>query len=474
MRTVWLEHDADFESWRAGARSALMAGIRLEDIEFSVRGETGTLFSDAPAAPLPKAKMLTVPADFMPLAKRAICHSDRQRFRLLYDLLARLQRDRSLLKNRADPLVHRVNVLAKEVARDKHKMTAFVRFRLVEGSEPEHYVAWFEPSHFSLDYTAPFFKRRFTGMRWSIITPYRAAHWNGKALSFGPGASKRDMPEEDHLEDYWRTYYAHIFNPARVKLKAMQAEMPKKYWKNLPEAPLIAPLTKASEARTQDMLANAPLLPVSQPEPSISTSSPSTLADLKTQLGTCEACQLCHGATQAVPGEGPASASIMLVGEQPGDHEDLAGRPFVGPAGGILNDALVEAGLERRQLYITNAVKHFKYTMRGKRRLHQRPETTEVEACRWWLDQEIELVRPTVIVALGATAQRALTGASTPIAKARNRLMPLPSGALLQTTYHPSAILRVPDHTAKAEMFSNLVEDLVSASATLQQHAAAV
>ncbi|MEM7570292.1 MAG: TIGR03915 family putative DNA repair protein, partial [Pseudomonadota bacterium] len=382
MRVITLDFEADYEGWRRGARQALMEGVPLEDIEFRVAGDAPSLFAENTPDQSPLARStLRVPRDFPQLAQRVICHSDTERFRLLYALLGRLQDERSLLKNRADALVHRVNGLAKEIGRDKHKMTAFVRFRLVEGSEPEHYVAWFEPSHYSLDYTAPFFVRRFAGMQWSIVTPYRSAHWDGASLSFGAGAAKRDVPQEDKLEDYWRTYYAHIFNPARVKLKAMQAEMPKKYWKNLPEAELIQSLTHQSEGRTRTMLANAPTLPVVREEEAqdLPKDEVTSLSSLRVQLSTCQACQLCHGATQVVPGEGPDRARIMLVGEQPGDQEDLAGRPFVGPAGDVLNKALVDAGLERVDVYITNAVKHFKYTMRGKRRLHQPPNSGEID-----------------------------------------------------------------------------------------------
>ncbi|MEO0412136.1 MAG: UdgX family uracil-DNA binding protein [Pseudomonadota bacterium] len=462
-----LDYPADFEGWRRGARQALMDGLLLEDIEFRVKGDAPTLFMHQERGP-PQAAQTTlrVPKEFPQLAKRAICHCDPERFRLLYALLERLQGERALLGNRADPLVHRVNVLAKEVGRDKHKMTAFVRFRLVEGSQPEHYVAWFEPSHYTLDYTAPFFMRRFTGMHWSIFTPYRSAHWDGAVLSFGAGASKQDVPEDDKLEDYWRTYYAHIFNPARVKLKAMQAEMPKKYWKNLPEAGLIQTLTHESEARTRTMLANAPTLPVVREAaaPAEMPENMTSLHGVRQGLEQCEACELCHGATQVVPGEGLGRAAIMLVGEQPGDQEDLEGRPFVGPAGDVLSRALQEAGLERGGLYITNAVKHFKYTMRGKRRLHQRPEMAEIDACRWWLMQEISLVKPLVIVALGATAHRALTGQSPIISKARLGLAALELGPQLQTSYHPSAILRARDEAEGTSMFAMLVDDLRTAS----------
>lgn len=471
MKTIRLSHPADFKSWRSGTRAGLEVGLPVSGVRFVVGDEPGDLFAGQEAHHV-KTRDIRVPKDFMALAERALCHRDEGRFALLYHVADRLQSEVHLLKDRADPQVYRINVLAKEVARDKHKMTAFVRFRKVEGPDAEQYVAWFEPSQHSLDYTAPFFVRRFTGMRWSIITPERSAHWDGQALTFGAGASKSDVPQSDDLEEYWRTYYAHIFNPARVKLKAMQAEMPKKYWKNLPEAGLIDTLTRQSGARVEEMLEHAPKfeLPTgapAQPEPPQPAAS---LEALGASLSQCEACQLCHSATQAVMGEGSAAAAMMLVGEQPGDQEDLAGRPFVGPAGEVLNNALAEAGIPRESLYITNAVKHFKYDMRGKRRLHQRPNQSEIEACRWWLGQELSLVRPQVIVALGASAQQALLKRSAPIAQARTTPLRLKMGAQAFVSYHPSAILRAPSAQEKARLFDYLVGDLVAAHAASPAH----
>jgi len=471
MFTVQLAHPADFKGWRSGTRTALEAGLGVQDVRFVIGDEPGDLFGGF-ARTAEKTCDIRVPKDFMALAERALCHSDQGRLSLLYDLADRLQEKPSLLKDRADPQVHKMNVLAKEVARDKHKMTAFVRFKKVEASDKEHYVAWFEPTHHTLDYTAPFFVRRFTGMHWSIVTPDRSAHWDGKTLTFGPGAAKSDVPQSDALEDYWRTYYAHIFNPARVKLKAMQAEMPKKYWKNLPEAELIERLTRTSNTRVKKMMAHAPQFarPNAAPNPSAPALTPAqSLEEVKSQLKTCAQCQLCHAATQVVMGEGPQGASFMIVGEQPGDQEDLAGKPFIGPAGQVLNDALAEAGIDRAALYLTNAVKHFKYEIRGKRRLHKRPNQSEIEACRWWLGQELHLLQPKIVMALGASAQFALLRRKQPIAQAREKSSRLKMGADVFTSYHPSAILRAPSAQEKAKLFDLLVGDLVAAHAQLSQ-----
>jgi uracil-DNA glycosylase len=174
----------------------------------------------------------------------------------------------------------------------------------------------------------------------------------------------------------------------------------------------------------------------------------------------CTRCPLHKHATQTVFGEGPAHASVVFVGEQPGDQEDLQGKPFVGPAGQMFDRALAEAGIDRTRVYVTNAVKHFKFEPRGKRRIHQKPNNNEIEACRWWLDKELHLIKPRLTVALGATAARALTGRDTTISRSRGRLMPLRDGAEGFITVHPSFLLRLPDEAAKAREYARFVDDL--------------
>jgi uracil-DNA glycosylase len=178
----------------------------------------------------------------------------------------------------------------------------------------------------------------------------------------------------------------------------------------------------------------------------------------------CKRCPLYRDATQAVPGEGPSRAAFMLVGEQPGDKEDLAGKPFVGPAGRILDAALQDAGIAREETFVTNAVKHFKHEMRGKRRLHKRPNTYEVERCKLWLDHERSLVKPSTIVALGGTAARSLTGKTVTIAKLRGQPLDLADGTRLIVTVHPSALLRIRDEDDRHAAYRNLVADLKAAA----------
>jgi DNA polymerase len=178
---------------------------------------------------------------------------------------------------------------------------------------------------------------------------------------------------------------------------------------------------------------------------------------------TCTRCPLYRDATQAVPGEGPRQASVMLVGEQPGDKEDLAGKPFVGPAGRILDSALKDAGIARDETFVTNAVKHFKHEMRGKRRLHKRPNNDEIDRCKFWLERERDLVKPATIVALGVTAARSLTGKTVTIGKLRGKPLAMDDGATLVVTVHPSSLLRIDDAEEKRAAYARFVADLKAA-----------
>jgi uracil-DNA glycosylase family protein len=192
-----------------------------------------------------------------------------------------------------------------------------------------------------------------------------------------------------------------------------------------------------------------------------------SLAALREAEAECTRCPLYKLATQVVPGEGRARARLMLVGEQPGDKEDLAGKPFVGPAGRVLDEALAQADIPRRDVFVTNAVKHFKHEMRGKRRLHKRPNAYEIERCRWWLDHERALVKPTAIVALGATAARSLLGRVVTISGARGRVHRLDDGTAAFVTIHPSFLLRIKDQADKEREFRNFVTDLRRAQRNL-------
>ncbi|QNE31700.1 UdgX family uracil-DNA binding protein [Sphingomonas sp. NBWT7] len=463
MRLVTLATPDDFDAWRDQARALASDDVPPDDIVWQVGSHGGDLFA-AGATPRHDAvgTPLKVPRGFIDLARNAILHRDPERFALLYTLLIRLRRETGLIEDHADPLVRRLEGLAKHVRRDIHKMRAFVRFREVaddsEGGGESRYVAWFEPDHHIVRANAAFFVNRFASMRWSILTPEVSLHWDGAALSEGPGATKADAPDGDPIEEVWKTYYASIFNPARVKVGAMLKEMPRKYWKNMPETALVPGLLARAQARESGMIEKARTAPGGNSEIAWDA--------LREEALGCTRCHLYRPATQTVFGEGPVSAAIMFVGEQPGDQEDLAGRPFVGPAGQVFDRALGEAGIDRAQTYVTNAVKHFKFEPRGKRRIHAKPDAGEIEACRWWIEQEQMLVRPKVTVALGATAARSLFGKAMTISRERGRALALPDGGgEAWITVHPSYLLRLPDEAARTAEYAHFVADLKLAKA---------
>ncbi|GAB5471459.1 MAG: hypothetical protein Kilf2KO_44890 [Rhodospirillales bacterium] len=267
LRQVTLAHPADVAGWRQAARTLDSAGVAPDGIVWRLADEAPDLFATPPTlldGSLDRASSARrhVPRDFLKLTNRLLLHSDPERFALAYRLLFRLRAEPRLLAVASDRDVARAATLVKAVRRDMHKMKAFVRFREVTaGDGAPVLIAWFEPDHHILAATAPFFQRRLGALRWSILTPTASAHHDGRRFSLGAGATRSDAPDADALEDLWRTYFGAIFNPARLKVKAMTAEMPKKYWRNLPEARLIRPLIQDAERRAQAMLDASPSQP---------------------------------------------------------------------------------------------------------------------------------------------------------------------------------------------------------------------
>jgi DNA polymerase len=453
MRAVTLAAEDDFEGWRDAARSLAQARVPASEVVWQVGDTPVDLFGDeavlAPAAPRP----LKVPRAFLELAQSVVLHVDPERFALLYALLAG---DPHRIDDQADPLVRRLEGMAREVRRDIHKMRAFVRFREVQDEGGARYVAWFEPTHHIVRANARFFVDRFASMRWSILTPELSLHWDGKTLAEGPGATKADAPGADPIEDVWKTYYASIFNPARLKTGMMLREMPRKYWKNMPETALVKELVAGARARETAMVAKA--------RTGIGGNIAAAWEALRDEAAGCTRCHLYKHATQTVFGEGPVDARMMFVGEQPGDQEDLAGQPFVGPAGQMFDKAIGAAGIDRAGVYVTNAVKHFKFEPRGKRRIHSKPDAGEIQACRWWYEQERLLVKPEMTVALGATAARQMLGRAVTISGTRGQAIELAEGGLGWVTIHPSFLLRMPDKSRAEDEFAAFVEDLRGAA----------
>jgi DNA polymerase len=293
------------------------------------------------------------------------------------------------------------------------------------------YLGWYSPAHFVLEANAQLLVRRFADMTFTVVTPDGVAHWDREQLRFASGTMVRD---DDALRHWWQAHRAKLLKDARLGTAVPEAEA-------LDEAPR-SPDRPAIEAVVLPLRADAPL------------------QEAMHEASDCRRCHLYEPATQTVFGEGPAHAPVAFVGEQPGDQEDVIGRPFVGPAGQIMDRAMEEAGIDRRSVYITNAVKHFKFEPRGKRRIHKTPETPEIQACRFWLDVELVRLQPKLVVAMGGTAARAILGRQVTITRERGKAIEGPDGQKVFVTVHPSYLLRVPDEDAKAREYRAFVEDL--------------
>jgi DNA polymerase len=336
----------------------------------------------------------------------------------------------------ADPDAMAARALALAVRAEAHRMRTHLRFLAIAEPPGTRYVGWYAPAHYVLEANAQLLGRRFADLRWSILTPDQSAHWDGSALGFGPGIAP---PADDAaLRDAWQRDGAGWLAAARPGTAIPQAEA-------LDEVP-----------RPPDV---PPIGPVVLP-----AAADPALAEAAREAAGCRRCPLWEPATQAVSGEGPAGARMLFIGEQPGDHEDVIGRPFVGPAGQMLDRALEEAGIDRRTIYITNAVKHFKFIRRGTRRIHDRPEPGEMRACSFWLDVERVRIAPRLVVLMGATAARTVLGRAVTIGRERSRPFPLSATETGFVTVHPSFLLRVPDEETRAREYRAFVEDLRAAA----------
>jgi DNA polymerase len=464
---VMLEHPADHAGFWSGVAEALHQEVPWDQVQWMVSASACERRCTIPVG-AKKADTLPIrfptralPRELIVLTNTVLLHSESDRFFRLHKLIARVADNLAHWHDTLHAERRHLEGLAREVRRDLHKMKAFVRFNKVgEELGQEEFVAWFEPQHHIVEAIGPFFARRFTGMRWTILTPQASLRWTGQCLERGPGAQRDQAPQADTGLELWLTYYARIFNPARVKVAAMKKEMPVRYWKNLPEADLITPLLANAGERTWTMIQEQeqPYRNASTQVARASQAPRDRWAQLQQAWSHCDLCEHACRATQTVGGHGAKDAEVMIVGEQPGDREDLEGQAFVGPAGQLLQAALTKLQVDSRRLYLTNAVKHFNYSMRGKRRMHVSPAQQEMENCLQWLEQELELLQPSVVLALGRTAQTSVhraiergiarTGSGTP--------------ARLVVAPHPAALLRA-GITQDSERFNDWVTMLAPA-----------
>jgi DNA polymerase len=476
----------DFDSWRHVARELVMAGVPPHDVEWvdvsDVGGHTRSLFEAATPAPPGEGQgaqvdasgpahqasgTLRVSRQCLDALRSAAMYRDAGRWALLYRALWRWQQGDHAAISPADVDGARIHMMVKAVDHEIHRMHAFVRFREVPGDRPEgapQFLAWFEPVHDILRAGAPYFLKRMGRATWMIATPGGVARSDGVRIEHGPPVPQ-PPPIDDAGESLWLTYYQHTFNPSRVNGKVMTQHMPVRYWKNLPEGKLIPGLLAEAGAGSQQLgqtdtvgARKGAAIRVSAARAMPARAAPRT-------LDTCTRCELGRHATQGVGGAGPRDARIMVVGEQPGDQEDLRGQAFVGPAGQLLDQALSTAQLPRQDIYLTNAVKHFKWEPRGKRRLHKTPAQQEVDACRYWLEQELAEIAPSVIVTLGATALRSVLNHAR--VKLQDQLgRPLRVGdTWVIPTWHPAYVLRVPDPRARTDALADIVAALRQAHA---------
>ena len=449
MQVVRLAHEVDLAGWRAAARRLREAHVAPDAALWTVDGAGTFAAGDGPGQGrnCETAGSFTVPRAFVELAERVILHRSDERFALLYRLLWRLRDQPQLARDAGDPDVARATDFARAVSRAAHQMKAFLSFHPVSDAHGDALAAWFAPAHRVTEAVAPFFLRRYADSRFSILTPDVCVHWDRRALTATPGADPADAPREDGLAEYWRAYCTRNRTPGRlIPTPVAPAEGgPAEMVRTTPPEPDRRTVRAAVRASR-----DAPF----------DGQAPTSLAEVAAGTQHCRRCDLWRHATQGVAGEGPARARLLFVGEQPGDQEDLAGKPFVGPAGQVFDKALAAAGVPRAETYVTNAVKHFKHELRGKRRIHKTPDAGEVAACRWWLDAERRLIRPRVIVTLGGTAGLAVFGKTMPVGKFRQQALQLSDQAQGVVTYHPSYLLRLPDAEAKRKAFEMFVDDL--------------
>ena len=463
-----------FAEWRDAARDLLAFDIAPHTVQWITQVDGGDLFSPAPAAPgaalpdiaLPHANpALHLPRTLMDMLQGAACCRVEQRWALLYRVVWRWQHGEQGALSGADADGKRLRAMVRAVRRAEQDMLARIRFReRAEADGAPRFVAWFEPAHDVLAAVAQHFVRCMGRISWMIATPDASVLWDGATLhNTGPLMRSAAGLDDANASDGagaapWLAYYRTIFNPAPphpplasrpaaphlergLAAPAVQAASGQRRGATIPIAPEQVQVQLQSQGHGQGQAGER------------EDAAPAT-------LDQCRRCTLWQHATQAVGGAGPPRARIMLVGEQPGDQEDRAGAPFVGPAGQLLERVLDEAGIARRAVYVTNAVKHFKWTPRGKRRLHKTPAQREIEACAYWLAQELAQVQPEVVVALGATALKAVLGTGEVTLKDTLGQPIRHGGRWVVAVYHPAYVLRVPDEDAKVQALAVMVNGL--------------
>jgi uracil-DNA glycosylase len=452
---ILLQHPKSFDEWRLAVLSLLQTNRTPNEVLWSSEDQQPNLWFDTLNSGA--HYKLKIPSKLKELLMTLSMHRSLTRWNLMYRILYRsIHGEKNLLDDPADSDVATALRMQQEIENDIHRFYAFLRFKKHMDNEGEIFIAFFKPDHSILHAVLQFFVKRFGSMRWVIFTPEGSAYWDTRTLKIQD--TKIDMPQvnDQEMETMWSSYYSSIFNPTRSNEKLLKQHVPNRFRSNMPEMEQVSELLQNAPKRTDRMLESVSSAAISGWSES--------LQDLNIKLQRCVSCPIGLNGTRAVAGQG-SLGGIMLVGEQPGDEEEKCGDPFVGPAGEVLNEAFRDLNLNRNMIYITNSVKHFKFVMRGKSRIHDRPSHAEIGACRSWLNEEIRLVQPDVIICLGASAAQSVLGAKLDIGKNLNQEFTHPSGAIILVTYHPAAILRVPDPDRKREMYSQILRSLANAQA---------
>jgi uracil-DNA glycosylase family protein len=424
MPTANLAHETDWTGWRRATRAFVLAGVAPSELRWAVGG-TSDAVPDANGS-------FTLSSTLVALAAQAFQVREMERFALLYTLVWRAHHGELTVSDADDPDLRIVRRWALAVRADAHRMRTLIRFARVTMDDRPHFLGWYQPDYFVLESNARMLARRDLANGFTIVTPDGSAHRDQGGLRFGSGL--QNPGDDETLLAWWESHYKTILQAAH-------------FGGGLPEAEELD-----EDPRPLDLPAIGPVV--------LAESQTGATGPLAREARGCERCSLHAPATQTVFGEGPRDATVLFVGEQPGDQEDLIGRPFVGPAGQLLDTALEEAGIDRRRIAITNAVKHFKFTPRGRRRIHQSPSPQEIDICRFWLDAERTALNPTLLVLLGGSAGRAVLGRPVAVTRERGRPFKLPDGSTAFLTVHPSYLLRQPDEASRAREYEAFVRDL--------------
>lgn len=423
MTTVALAHETDWTGWRRAARAFVLAGVAPSELRWTVGGATD-------AVPDTEGSF-TLSRTLVALAVQSFQARQAERFALLYTLVWRAHHGELALSDTDDPDLRTARRWALAVRADAHRMRTHIRFLPTGLHNQPHFLGWYQPDHFVLEANARLLARR-DPTNFIIVTPEGSAHRDQDGLRFGAGL--QHPGDDETLLAWWESHHETILQAAHAGGGLPEAE-------ELDEDP--RPLDRP------------PIGPVVLAE-----SQTGATRSLAREARGCERCALYAPATQTVFGEAPSDARVLFIGEQPGDQEDIIGRPFVGPAGQLLDTALEEAGIDRRRIAITNAVKHFKFTPRGRRRIHQPPSPQEIDICRFWLDAERTALNPSLLVLLGGSAGRAVLGRPVTVTRERGRPFKLPDGTTAFLTVHPSYLLRQPDEASRAREYAAFVHDL--------------